>query len=98
MAGLLLDDVEALDLTANPSNQHRNVVEVSGQVGLLLEGKVLTDAIPTGVTIAQFEPAYLADDGEISNVAAGAGELSILVGKWLSAKDADGFAELLLEL
>ncbi len=94
VAGLLLDDVEDRDLTKFPSNQHKNLAQVSGQVSLLKKGKVLTDAIPTGITVAQYEDAYLANSGLISNVIASGQK----VGKWQSAVDADGFAELSLNL
>lgn len=97
-AGLLLDDVENRDLTMYPSNQHKNLAQVSGQVSLARKGKFLTNAIPSGITIAQYEPAFLADSGLISNVAAGVGELTIPVGTWMIAKDADGYAEISLHL
>lgn len=99
IAGLLLEDVEDRDLTKFPSNQHKNLAQVSGQVSLLRKGKILTDAIPSGITIAQYEVAFLADSGLISNVPdAGDTASGLIVGHWLSVKDADGFAELSFHL
>lgn len=96
VAGMLLEDVVTLDLTNQPSNQYKFEVPVSGMITLAREGEYLTDAIPTGVTIAPFEDAYYAADGKITNVADGV--LDKKVGQWLTAKDADGFALLSLEL
>ncbi len=94
--GLLLDDVENRDLTQYPSNQHKNLAQVSGVVSLAIEGQFLTDQIPSGVTIAQGDIAYLEDDGQISNSANST--KTIIVGTWMSAEDSDGYARLNLKL
>ena len=97
-AGMILDDVVDFDLTTRPANLHKNEIEVSGLVSLALEGQFLVDTIPDGVSPAQFEDAFLVASGLTSNVAAGVGELELKVGKWLTGKDADGFALLDLEM
>lgn len=93
VVGLLMDDVEAVDWTSTPQIWTRNVQPVGAEVSVLVKGRVKTDVIPTGVTVAQGEVAYLADAGEVTNVPHLAGS-GLVVGRWASAKDADGFADL----
>lgn len=97
-AGLLLNDVEDLDLTTRPQNHHKDVVDIDDVVTVALEGQFLTDAIPDGVTPTFGAPAYLVASGLISDTPAGTGELNIPVGRWLGGPDADGFALLDVEI
>jgi hypothetical protein len=90
--GLLLDDVEDLDFTSRPELLHRNVVPLGSQVSVTMTGEYLTNMIPSGVTVLTGDPARLAADSKITNTGSGA-----IVGKWLSEKDADGFAHLALD-
>jgi hypothetical protein len=93
VVGLLLDDVENVDWTTTPQIWTRNVQPRGSEISVLTKGRVKTDVIPTGVTPAQGELAYLADNGEVSNVAHVAGS-GFVVGRWASAPDADGYAHL----
>lgn len=67
---------------------------INRKVRLITSGDVSTNMIPA-VTIAAGQPAYLAADGKISNVAA---TDAPRVGTWKTAKNSKGFALLTVEL
>tara|TARA_Y100000590_G_scaffold456797_1_gene608119 strand:- start:7669 stop:8112 length:444 start_codon:yes stop_codon:yes gene_type:complete len=92
--GLLLDDVEDLDFTTRPQVFVRNVVPRGSEISLLTQGRVKTNKIVSAVTVAAGEKAYLADNGEVTNVV-GSG---LVVGHFESAKDADGYARLWVDI
>jgi hypothetical protein len=91
--GILMNDMVNLDLTRQHLNQHKDEVQKGGKITILRKGWVTTDAIsgtPTGG-----QDAYLAGTGLISATqAAGAPK----IGQFLSAKDADGFAKVAINL
>jgi len=97
--GLLLDDVEDLDFTTRPQVFARNVVPRGSEISLLTKGRVKTDQI-SATTVAAGEKAYLdvgatqADSGKVTNVV-GSG---LVVGHFESAKDADGYARLWVDI
>lgn len=87
--GVLLNDVQNYDLTKQHINWYKDEVQVGGKVTLLRQGQVTTDAV-ANVTVKAGETAYVAADGNLSNVqAAGAAA----VGMFLSGKDSDGYAK-----
>jgi len=90
--GLLLDDVEDLDFTTRPQVFVRNVVPQGSEISLLTQGRIKTNMF-TG-TPAAGEKAYLAADGKVTNVV-GSG---LEVGHFESAKDADGYARLWVDI
>jgi hypothetical protein len=96
--GLLMDDVEDLDFTTRPQVFVRNVVPRGSEISLLTKGRVKTNQF-TG-TPAAGEKAYLvvgstqADSGKVTNVV-GSG---LVVGHFESAKDADGYARLWVDI
>lgn len=93
--GLLLNDVRNYDLTKQHINWHKDEVQVGSKVTVLRQGQVTTDVIATGVNPSVGEVAYLADGGELSNSqCVGCPQ----VGQWLSAKDADGFAKVSINI
>ena len=94
--GLLMDDMEDLDYSDRPMKLQKNVVPLDSQVSLAMDGKYMTNMIPDQVTVAQGEIAYLADGGYISNVAHASG--TIVVGRWMSTQDSDGYALLSLDI
>jgi hypothetical protein len=100
-AGLLLNDVVDKDLTRTHLNQHKDEVQKGGKVTVLRKGYVVSDAIETGVTVSVGDPAYLSDStsgsevGYLTNVVGTNGQL---VGRFLSAKDADGYAKVEVNL
>lgn len=95
--GLLLDDVENIDASVRPQIWSRNVVSRGSEVSLLTKGRVLTNLIKAGVTVAQGETAYLAASGYVSNAEHVTGS-GIIVGYFESAKDADGYAHLYVDI
>lgn len=87
--GVLLNDVQNYDLTKQHINWYKDEVQVGGKVTLLRQGQVTTDAV-ANVTVKAGETAYVAANGNLSNVqAAGAAA----VGMFLSGKDSDGYAK-----
>lgn len=107
-AGLLLDDVEALNFYEHPEYRQRNVVPTGSAVGLLTQGEVFTDFVETtrpdnGVTVGTYaagNPLYLADDGQLSRfdgTDAGTG-LRVRVATALGTVDSDGFLKVRIDL
>lgn len=102
-AGLLLDDVEALNYYNHPEYRQRNVVPQGSVVGIATEGEFLTDFVETatadGASVGTYAPGdtlYLADNGRVSRQQIAG--LRPVVGKALSALSADGFLKIRLEL
>jgi hypothetical protein len=98
--GVLMQDV--VELAAGPVTGTISVTEplqnsdtkLGDKVELLSKGTVETNLI-SGTAPAQGDDAYLAASGYVSaDIAAGAPK----VGKFLSAKDADGYALVKIEL
>jgi hypothetical protein len=109
-AGILLNDVVNKDLTRTHLNQHKDEVQKGGKVTVLRKGYVLTNAIEDGLSpdIHAGDVAYLSDAtsatsgpsstnevGFLSNVVGTHGKV---VGRFLSAKDADGYAKIEVNL
>ena len=98
-AGLLLNDVVSLDLTRQHLNYAKDEVQQGSKVLLLRRGTVVTDQISGTPTIGA--DAFICSAGTISATAqngvadldAGGKPATPKVGKFLSTKDADGFAK-----
>ena len=89
-AGLLLNDVVDLDLTRQHMNWFKDEVQKGSKVTLLRQGFVVTNMIDGAATPAAGEPAHYAANGLLTNNTASG---SVQVGRWLSAKAADGYAK-----
>ena len=87
--GLLLNDVVNLDLTRQHINYAKDEVQKGSKVLVLRRGFVVTDQISGAITMG--EPAHWMGGGQLC--AATANSQSVQVGRWLSKKDADGFAK-----
>lgn len=87
-AGLLLNDVVNLDLTRQHLNYHKNEVQKGGKVLLLRRGTVVTNAVSGTPTVGA--DAYYNVAGELTATAVAN---STKVGRFLSLKDADGYAK-----
>ena len=85
-AGLLLNDVVNLDLTRQHINFAKDEVQKGGKVLLLRRGTVVTDNVAG--TPAAGAKAYFTADAKITTVAG-----SVQIGRFLSAKDADDYAK-----
>ncbi len=99
--GILLNDVVDKDLTRTHLNQHKNEVQKGGKVTVLRKGYVVTNAIETGITPAVGDVAYLSDaasGSEVGYLSSVAGSNGKVVGRFLSAKDADGYAKVEVNL
>ena len=88
-AGLLLNDAVNLDLTRQHINIHKDDVQQGNKVLLPRRGTVVTDQISGTPTVGA--KAYFVVGGTIS--ASNQDSVSTQVGRFLSVKDADGYAK-----
>lgn len=101
-AGLLLSDMVNLDLTRQHLNQHKDEVQYGGKVTLLRQGEVTTNVVDTGVSPTAGNPAYytIQTFNSIANtfVLTTTSTNSTKVGTFKSAKDADGYVKVEINL
>jgi len=101
-AGLLLDDVEALNFFLHGEFRQRNVVPQGSVVGIATEGEFWTDFVEQAVglvSVGTYGPGdllYLANNGQVSR-------LNVLgrrplIGRALSALGSDGFLKIRLDI
>ena len=97
--GILLNDVVDKDLTRTHLNQYKDEVQKGGKVTVLTSGWVLTDMIETSIDPAAGDIAYVSasEAGDLTNVAPGSSG-SLAVGRFMSQKDADGYAKVYVNL
>ena len=98
--GVLLNDMVNLDLTRQHINWHKDELQKGGKVTVLRKGYVVTNRISTSGTPAAGDAAYVAESGLISlsgkAVSLDAG--AVRIGRFLTAKDADGYAKVEINL
>ena len=94
--GVLLNDVVNKDLTTTHLNRYKNEVQKGGKVTLLRKGYVVTNMLAADATVVGTEVAFAsdADPGLITN----SGDPHQAIGRFLSAKDADGYAKVEVNL
>lgn len=92
--GILLNDVVDLDLTRQHINWYRDEMQKGGKVTLLRQGQVTTNKIVAGATPAAGVDAYVGVSGLIGTSSTN----SVKIGQFLSAKDADGYAKVSVNL
>lgn len=90
--GVILNDVVDIDQTRQHINWHKDEVQKGGKCTILRKGTVVTDQV-TG-TPAAGSVAYLNTAGTVG-AQVGA---SPAVGRFLSSKDADGYAKVAINL
>ena len=90
--GILLNDVVNLDLTRQHINYAKDEVQQGGKVAVLRVGTVVTDQISGTITLG--DPAHFGEDGKL----VGSVTTSAQVGRFLSKKDADGFAKVAINI
>lgn len=102
-AGLLLDDVEALNYFNHGEYRQRNVVPQGSVIGMATEGEFHTDFVETatadGASVGTYVPGdtlFLADGGQVSRQQIA--NLRPEIGKALAAITADGFLKIRVEL
>jgi ApbE superfamily uncharacterized protein (UPF0280 family) len=91
--GVLLNDVVNIDQTRQHLNWHKDEVQQGSKVTILTKGFVVTDQI-SGAPSAG-DVAYLADSGLIAGSQDGTAPA---IGRFLSTKDADGYAKVSVNL
>lgn len=91
--GILLNDVVDLDLTRQHINWYKDEVQKGGKVTVLRQGIVVTDKVAG--TPAAGADAFVANSGVISTTQASG---AVKIGQFLSAKDADGYAKVSVNL
>lgn len=92
--GVLLNDVVDLDLTRQHINWYRDEVQKGGKVTLLRQGQVTTNRLVSGATPSAGVDAYVGASGLLGTSSTN----SVKVGQFLSAKDADGYAKVSVNL
>lgn len=93
--GVLLNDVVDLDLTRQHINWYRDEVQKGGKVTLLRQGQVTTNRLVAGATPSAGVDAYVGASGLIGTSNA---SNAVKIGQFLSAKDADGYAKVSVNL
>jgi hypothetical protein len=95
--GILLNDVVNKDLTRTHLNQHKDEVQKGGKVTVLRKGYVVTNSL-TGTPVAG-DPAYACHvtAGNLRNDSPGSSG-TLMVGRFLSSKDEDGYAKVEVNL
>jgi hypothetical protein len=98
--GILLNDMVNLDLTRQHINWHKNEIQKGGKVTVLRKGYVVTNKIHATGTPAAGSYAYVADSGLISTstraLTLDSGAQPI--GRFMTAKDSDGYAKVEINL
>ena len=98
--GVLLNDMVNIDQTRQHINWHKDEVIIGGKVTLLQQGFVVTNWIDPASTPAASDYAYVTMSGYLTSKPRNANnpESSPLVGRFLSAKDTDGYAKVEVNL
>jgi len=98
--GILLNDMVNLDLTRQHINWHKDEVQKGGKVTILRKGYVLTNKISTSGTPVAGAAAYVAESGLISTSgkALSLDSGAVRIGRFLTAKDSDGYAKVEINL
>ena len=97
--GILLNDVVDKDLTRTHLNQYKDEVQKGGKVTVMTRGWVVTsniDGTPAAGDLAFASPVTAGAVCNNTTFAAASGELA--VGRFMSAKDADGYAKVYINL
>jgi hypothetical protein len=88
-AGVLMNDVVDLDLTRQHINWHKDEVQLGNKVDILVRGVVRTNMVKSGDTPSAGDAAYYDANGEFTTTSG-----SDQVGRFASELDADGYAEI----
>ena len=97
--GILLNDVVNKDLTRTHLNQYKDEVQKGGKVTVLTQGYVVTNMIDGNPAPGQVAYASATTAGNLTNFASNAqASGNLAVGRWLSNKDADGYAKVSVNL
>lgn len=103
-AGILLCDVVNKDLSQTHTNAHKREVNIGGKVGVGRGGIWTTNRVIVGYNPSAGAPAYFTAGGLLTNTAVNenvGGDINRItnrVGTFLSAKDADGYVKVAINL
>lgn len=98
-AGILLNDVVDKDLTRTHLNFYKNEVQKGGKVTMLKRGWVVTSNVDGSPSPGDLAYASAAVAGNIANSASNAeASGNLAIGRFMSAKDADGYAKVYVNL
>jgi len=107
--GILLEDIESMNFMTHPQYYQRNVSDLGSKVGILTKGEVETDFLEPAAEdhIDAGQKAYLTESGYLTIEALAPGVVDslpeqgtsgVLVGRFLSTVDGDGFAKVRIDL
>lgn len=100
--GLLLADVVNIDQSRYYLNKNRSEVQINSKVALLLEGEVTLNNLGAGAApatgVVYPTTAYAGPNGNLFHQAGFAGSGYHVVGKFLSGRDADGYAQVSIDV
>ena len=85
----MLNDVVSIDLTRQHINWYRDEVPVGSKVTVLRQGQVATNMVASGATPSAGADAYYDTVGKLTTTSTN----SVKVGRFLGAKDADGYVK-----
>ena len=94
--GILLNDVVNKDLTREHLNVYKDEVQKGSKVTVLRKGYVVTNVFDASSTVAAGAVAY-ASNTTAGNIAS-SGEAHQAIGRFLTSKDADGYAKVEVNL
>jgi len=99
--GILLNDVVNKDLTRTHLNQYKDEIQLGGKVTVLTRGWVVTNMIDGAPSPG--DVAYASDaGGNAGYITDGAADATasgnLAIGRFMSAKDADGYAKVYVNL
>jgi hypothetical protein len=95
--GIMMGDVESMNFDRHPEYLQRNVSDIGSVVALARKGEFMTNLVVG--TPTQGQPAYLHPSGYIGATRLTDGiDPAPLIGRFLVAKDANGFARFYLDL
>jgi len=92
-AGVLMNDVVNIDQSRYSLNLHQDEVQSGGKVALLRKGFVVTNSLVAGQNPVPGSGAYFNTSGQFTMVTT-----STRVGTFDSAKDADGYVKVEIQL
>ena len=99
--GILLNDMVNIDLTRQHLNQYKDEVQKGGKVTLLQKGYVVTSSLE-GTDPNAGDVAYLSHSGNLASSNIGGdstiGGARLVVGRFLSDVDEDGYAKVYIDL
>lgn len=98
--GVLLNDMVNLDLTRQHINWHKDEIQKGGKVTVLRKGYIVTNKIHSSGTPVAGSKAYVADSGQfsLSPRALFLDSGAAAIGRFLTAKDTDGYAKIEINL